>query len=105
MMLPPMSSVPVVIYTTTYCGHCRSAKRLLLAQGIAYREVDVTHDQGARRWLIRTTGKTTVPQIFIGEKSVGGLTELSALDKAGRLAPMVAAEASASAALAEPPHS
>jgi glutaredoxin 3 len=90
-----MPPVAVVIYTTTYCGHCRSAKHLLHTEGIAYREVDVTQDPGARRQLVRTTGLTTVPQIFIGDKPIGGYVELGALHRSGKLAKIIAGEAEA----------
>lgn len=92
-------SAPVVIYTTTYCGYCRSAKRLLQEQGVAFQEVDVTHDQGARRWLARTTGQTTVPQIWVGTKPIGGYSELAGLVRAGKFAQMVA---DAAAQMADP---
>jgi glutaredoxin 3 len=100
----PMPSVVVVLYTTTYCGHCRSAKHLLNTKGIAYREVDVTQDPGARRWLARTTGLTTVPQIFIDDKPVGGYAELGALDRSGKLARIVAGEEPAEAVKARVQH-
>ncbi len=93
-------SVAVVIYTTTYCGYCRAAKGLLQQQGIAYQEVDITHDQGARRWLARLTGQSTVPQLLVGDKPIGGYSELSALVRGGKLQAMVADPA---APPAEPP--
>lgn len=76
----------VRIYTTTYCGYCVAAKRLLSNRGIPYEEIDVTGDHDARTWLVQVTGRRTVPQIFIGERAIGGYTELKALDTQGRLA-------------------
>jgi glutaredoxin 3 len=76
----------VRIYTTTYCGYCFAAKRLLANRGIAYQEIDVTGDHEARAWLVQATGRRTVPQIFIGTEAIGGYTELKALDRGGRLA-------------------
>ncbi|MGH7804980.1 MAG: glutaredoxin 3 [Candidatus Binatia bacterium] len=79
-------AVPVKIYTTSYCGYCRMAKALLTSRKIAFEEVDVTSDEEARDWLVQETGRRTVPQIFIGEESIGGYQELAALDANGELA-------------------
>ncbi len=78
--------VDVHIYTTTYCGYCRAAKSLLEQRGVRYEEVDCTEDPDKRQWLLEQTGQRTVPQIFIAGVPVGGYAELSALDRAGRLA-------------------
>jgi glutaredoxin 3 len=77
----------VRIYTTTYCGYCVAAKRLLSNRGIPYEEIDVTGDHDARAWLVQVTGRRTVPQIFFGSEAIGGYTELAALDARGALAP------------------
>jgi glutaredoxin 3 len=58
---------------------------LLKAKGIPFQEIDVTKDQALRQEVIRRTGRRTVPQIFIGEESIGGFTELRALDVRGEL--------------------
>ena len=76
---------PVKIYTTSYCGYCRMAKALLASRKIRYEEIDVTTDSDARAWLVKETGRRTVPQIFIGEESIGGFDELAALDANGEL--------------------
>ena len=81
---------PVRIYTASYCSFCRHAKELLRARGIAFEEIDVTADARTREWLVTATGRRTVPQIFIGEKSIGGYEELRSLDRAGGLAGLVA---------------
>jgi glutaredoxin 3 len=82
----------VTIYTTRICPYCTLAKRLLGARRIGYEEIDVTGDEAKRTWLVEATGgRKTVPQIFIRGQSVGGYEELSALDKSGKLASMVAA--------------
>lgn len=67
----------VKIYTTTYCGYCKKAKALLESKGIPFEEVDVTEDDAKREWLVKTTGRKTVPQIFIDEKPIGGFDDLS----------------------------
>lgn len=66
----------VTIYTTDYCGYCRLAKELLRERQIPFEEIDVTHDDEKRKWLVEHTGQRTVPQIFFGNESVGGYTEL-----------------------------
>ena len=75
----------VRVYSTLICGYCVRAKMLLRERGIAYEEIDVTRDSDARAWLVKTTGRRTVPQIFIGEESIGGFEELRALDRSGEL--------------------
>jgi len=77
--------IPVTVYVTNYCVYCLRAKRLLERKGIAYTEIDVSDDPERRSWLVRTTGRRTVPQIFVGETPVGGFTELYALDRDGSL--------------------
>ena len=77
---------PVKIYTTPYCGYCRMAKQLLQSRKVAFEEIDVSGDHETRQWLVTATGRRTVPQIFIGDESIGGFDELSALDRAGQLA-------------------
>jgi len=80
----------VTIYTTTFCGYCVAAKRLLSKRGIPYAEINVSGDDEARAWLVQVTGQRTVPQIFIKGESVGGYEELTALDRAGELVKKVA---------------
>lgn len=75
----------VVIYTTRWCGYCRSAVRLLDRKQVRYENKDVTSDPATRRWLVDTTGRTTVPQVFINGKSVGGYDDIAALDARGEL--------------------
>jgi glutaredoxin 3 len=76
----------VTVYTTRICPYCVAAKRLLGERGIAYREIDVTGDDDKRAWLLDTTKRRTVPQIFIGESPVGGFDDLAAMDRSGELA-------------------
>ena len=79
----------VKIYTTRTCPYCIAAKRLMGKRQIPYEEIDVSGDPDKRAWLVEVTGRRTVPQIFIGGKSIGGYDELAALDGAGKLAPML----------------
>lgn len=90
---PQEFGAAVVLYVTEYCGFCRMAEGLLQRKSIPFEAVDVTHLSDARTWLIDQTGQRTVPQIFIKGQSIGGYNELSALDRAGKLMPMLAAEA------------
>ncbi|HUB06495.1 MAG TPA: glutaredoxin 3 [Myxococcales bacterium] len=80
---------PVRIYTTDYCPYCKNAKALLDRKGVPYQEIDVTGDDEAREKLTAQTGMRTVPQIFVGEQLVGGFTDLDALEKAGKLDPLL----------------
>lgn len=77
---------PVVIYTTNYCTFCVKAKELFRSKGVRFEEIDVTSDDEKRQTLVdRTGGLRTVPQIFIGETHVGGFSDLSLLEKQGKL--------------------
>ena len=73
------------IYTTRSCPYCVRAKRLLERKKVAYQEIDVSWDDAEREKLIRSTGRRTVPQIFIGERHVGGSDDLHALEERGEL--------------------
>ena len=80
----------VRIYTTPICPYCVRAKSLLKRKGIEAEEVDVFMDMDARAEMeSRTGGARTVPQIFIGDFHVGGCDELYALEKAGKLDPLL----------------
>ncbi|MBL3568294.1 glutaredoxin 3 [Rhodovulum sulfidophilum] len=82
---------PVEIYTTSSCGYCHAAKRLLDSKGVSYAELDVTADPGLRQEMMdRANGGYTVPQIFVGETHVGGCDDLYELDRAGKLDPLLA---------------
>ena len=81
---------PVTVYTTDYCGFCVAAKTLLKSKDIPFQEVDVTKDQALRQEVVKRSGRRTVPQIFIGDESIGGFTELKALSDKGELATKLA---------------
>lgn len=83
----------VEVFTTRWCPYCHSAKALLARKGIAFTEIDVSGDWDGRRKMIeRANGRTTVPQIFVGSTHVGGSDDLHALERAGKLDPLLAAE-------------
>ena len=77
----------IVIYTTPICPYCVRAKDLLKRKGRNnYQEIDITKTPGAmKEMLAKTGGRKTVPQIFIGDRHVGGCDDLYALDTAGKL--------------------
>ena len=79
-------SLPVTLYTAAWCGFCLRAKALLDRKGVAYTEIDVESGPEARAEMIaRSGGRRSVPQIFIGDRHVGGSDDLAALDAAGEL--------------------
>ncbi len=80
----------VTVYTTEPCAHCRNAKALLERRGIAYAEVNLAKDPDGRVELAQRTGLMTFPQIVIGDEPLGGLEELLAADREGRLLESVA---------------
>ena len=85
----------VTIYTRQFCGYCSAAKRLLDGKGVAYVEHDATFEPDlSREMMQRANGRSTFPQIFIGESHVGGCDDLFELDRAGRLDPMLQANSS-----------
>ena len=82
----------IEIYTSPYCGYCFRAKHLLEQKGLAYTEISVVGDPATRAEMVqRANGRTSVPQVFIGDTHVGGSDELHALDRAGKLDPLLAA--------------
>lgn len=88
----------VTIYTAMLCGYCHRAKRLLDGKGITYTEHDVTFDSDLRRQMAeRANGIRTVPQIFIGDRHVGGSDELAALERSGQLDALLSSTADDSA--------
>jgi glutaredoxin 3 len=83
---------PVVIYTSPLCGFCTAAKRLLAKKGVTFEEIDIWAAPDRKPEMIqRAHGSRTVPQIFIDEEHIGGCDELYALERAGKLDPMLAA--------------
>ena len=80
----------VEIYTTPWCGYCARAKGLLDKKGAAYHEMDVMEDDAKRTEMRQRSQRSTVPQIFINGQHVGGSDELHALDREGKLDPLLA---------------
>ncbi|MDF2996751.1 MAG: grxC [Xanthobacteraceae bacterium] len=83
----------VEIYTTSYCPYCHAAKDLLRRKGIEFSEINVTGDaEGRAAMTRRANGRSSVPQVFIAGNHVGGCDDLYALDEAGELDPLLAAD-------------
>ncbi|UTA48468.1 glutaredoxin 3 [Simiduia sp. 21SJ11W-1] len=83
-------SVPVTVYSTTICPYCVRAKQLLSQKGVAYEDINLDRNPELRSDVMRRSGRRTVPQIWVGETHVGGFDELWALDRAGKLDPLLA---------------
>lgn len=81
----------VVIYSTRHCGYCQRAKSLLARNAIEFAEVFVDVDQAQRERMEQRSGRRSVPQIFIGERHVGGYEELYALERSGELVTLAGA--------------
>lgn len=79
----------VVIYTTGFCGYCGRARRLFEQKGVAFEEIRVDNDPDRRVEMINRSGRRSVPQIFIGGHAIGGCDDLYALDRAGKLDPLI----------------
>ena len=82
----------VMMYTTAVCPYCLAAERLLKSKGVAeIDKVRVDMEPGKRAEMMERTGRRTVPQIYIDEAHVGGYDDLIALDRQGKLSPLLAA--------------
>ena len=84
-------SPKITIYTTNFCGYCFRAKALLNRKGVQFDEIDVSDPLLRRAMMERANGGRTVPQIFIGDRHVGGSDELHELDRRGQLDPLLQA--------------
>ncbi|MFI4973581.1 MAG: glutaredoxin 3 [Caulobacterales bacterium] len=81
----------VVIYTRPFCGYCARAVSLLDAKGVDYSEIEAGMDPQKRREMMQRSGRSTFPQIFINGNHIGGCDEMMALERAGKLDPLLAA--------------
>lgn len=80
----------VTIYTRKWCWYCSAAERLLKDKGVTFENIDCSGDHEKRTWLAKVTGRTTVPQIFIAGRSIGGYDDMRALDRRGELDKLLA---------------
>ena len=80
----------VVMYTSAYCPYCVNAERLLNSKGVTEIEkIRVDESPEAKMAMMEKTGRRTVPQIYINDRHVGGFDDLSALDREGKLDPLL----------------
>jgi len=79
----------VTIYTKPFCPYCTRAVGLLTKKGVNFKEVEAGMDPALRQEMMQKSGRSTYPQIFIGDKHVGGCDDLYALDAAGKLDPLL----------------
>jgi glutaredoxin 3 len=82
----------VQIYSKKNCPFCVRAKALLDRKGISYEEIDAEGNDELRFWLAETSGQKTVPQIFVDGRPLGGFSDIEALDKQGKLDPVLRGE-------------
>ncbi|MEE4278606.1 MAG: glutaredoxin 3 [Halieaceae bacterium] len=75
----------VTMYSTRFCPYCVAARRLLSDKGVDFEDISVDGDPELRRTMSERAGQRTVPQIWIGERHIGGFTDLAALDSRGEL--------------------
>ncbi|HEY6453395.1 MAG TPA: glutaredoxin 3 [Steroidobacteraceae bacterium] len=80
-----MSAPTIVMYSSAWCPYCARARDLLQGKGAAFQDIDVDEQPAQRAEMIRRSGRHTVPQIFIGERHIGGSDELQELEAAGGL--------------------
>jgi glutaredoxin 3 len=80
----------VVIYTRPFCGYCASALALLKRKGVAFTEIEAGMDPQKRQEMVTRSGRNTFPQIFIGERHIGGCDDMMALERAGELDALLA---------------
>ena len=75
----------IVMYTTQWCPYCRNAKALLARKGQKWEEIDIEVEPARRREMVERSGRTSVPQIWIDERHIGGCDDLVALERSGEL--------------------
>jgi len=79
----------VIIYTRPFCGYCARAISLLGQKGVTFTEIEAGMDPDKRREMMQRSGRNTFPQIFIDGKHIGGCDEMMALERAGKLDPLL----------------
>ena len=87
------STAPVMMYSTAFCPYCVRALRLLDMKGVPYTEIEASSDPELKREMIQRSGRFTFPQIFVGERHIGGCDDMMALEARGELDPLLSAAA------------
>jgi len=80
-----MSSPGITIYAAGWCPYCQRAKNLLVQKNLRFIEINVEDDPKFRDEMVKRSGRRSIPQIFIGERHIGGCDDLFALDRSGEL--------------------
>ncbi|WP_415756947.1 glutaredoxin 3 [Pseudomonas sp. LT1P18] len=80
----------VTLYTTDTCPYCRSAKSLLASKGVTMQEINIQREPDKLEEMLNRSGRRSVPQIFIGDRHIGGFDDLAKLDRQGGLMSMLA---------------
>ncbi len=80
----------VTLYSSSTCGYCSLAKRVLAGHGVVPDEINIDFDAAKRAEMMLRSGRRTVPQIFFGDRHIGGFDELAALERAGKLEELLA---------------
>lgn len=75
----------IIIYSTRICPYCVAAKRLLQQKGLEYQDIMIDQDIAQREIMMKKSGRTSVPQIFINDQHVGGFDDLNAMNRSGQL--------------------
>lgn len=81
----------VTIYTRPGCGYCARALSLLQRKGVDFTEIDAGADADLRQEMVQRSGRATFPQIFVGDRHIGGCDEMMSLERRGQLDPLLAA--------------
>jgi len=81
---------PITLYTSAVCAYCMAAKQFLRSRGLEWTELRIDQDPEARARMLDITGRSTVPQIFVGETHVGGFDDMMALHRAGKFETLLA---------------
>ena len=84
------SQSPITLYTTAICPYCISAKNFLKSKGLSWTEVRIDTDPAERSRMVERAGRTSVPQIFVGDVHVGGFDDMMAMHRAGQFEPLLA---------------
>lgn len=85
----PAGTPQITLYTSAMCGYCTAAKNFLKSKGMVWNEVRIDRDPAERERMLARGGRTSVPQIFVGDIHVGGYEEMIALHRAGKLEPLL----------------
>jgi glutaredoxin 3 len=88
-VLNEQASPQITLYTSAVCGYCVAAKNFLRSKGLEWTEVRIDMDPSERERMVALAGRTSVPQIFVGDVHVGGYDDMMALHRAGGFEPLV----------------